>query len=144
MIFESVISLLGLVMGILYFVRGEVWGLVEGMYAGVVLVMLFHILILKANDNMKLTSRYSKQCPHRIVLTMLKVNQYLLVTNNNCIIKVCFNTILYINILMNQQYILDFYLKSFGFPDVWHSRSRIEHQWICCLRSPWSSSLSLL
>ena len=40
MILEAIISLLGMVMGIICFVKGEVWGLIEGTYAGVVFVII--------------------------------------------------------------------------------------------------------
>lgn len=73
MLLGSVTSLLGLIMGIVYFIKGEMWGLIEGTYAGIVFVIICQLIIVEANVNVKTTFRYNKQCPHRIVLLMLKV-----------------------------------------------------------------------
>ena len=73
MILGSVTSLLGLVIGIICFVKGELWGLVQGMYAGVVFVIICYFILMETDINKKAALAYNKQCPHSIVLLMVKV-----------------------------------------------------------------------
>ena len=73
MILETNTSLLGLAIGLFCFMDGEVWGLIEGTYAGVVLVIVCYLTIRDPDDNAQTAYKFHNQTPHRIVLLMLKV-----------------------------------------------------------------------
>ena len=89
MLLETITSFLGLVIGLICFMQGEVWGLIEGTYAGVVFVIVCYLIFRDTDDNAKRPYGFDSQTHHRIVLLMLKVSDtcyYLNYIHKKCVI----------------------------------------------------------